>query len=136
MSMSNGAAHSSGNASTLKTRDTVFWFTDILIEKSQSSSVLLKLIEQCTTQIFLISQSTGILAVILYNLDYQFSGLKIIAIIVWLLTIVLAILFSLTYVVKACMFSKTTRQELTSNIVEVCCLASASITFSSVSCYS
>jgi len=116
--------------------DNLVWFTDRLIEKSHSSSVILKLIEQCTTQVFLISQGTGIMAVVLYNLDYQFSGLKVIAIIVWLLTIVLAILFSLTYVVKACMFPKTTRQELTSNIVEVCCLASASITLSSVSYHS
>lgn len=101
-------------------------------EKNRCSSVVLKVIKQCTTQLFLISQGTGVLSVVLYNLDYQFRGLKNIAIIVWLLTIVLAIIFTLTYVIKSCIFPKTIRQEITSNIVEVCCLASASITFSGI----
>lgn len=95
-------------------------------------STLFKLIEDTTTRLFLIAQSTGILAVVLHQLDWQFRGLDIIAIIVWLFTVVITIIFSLIYIAKLCLFPATVRRQLTSDIVELCCLASLSITLGAI----
>lgn len=93
---------------------------------------VLTMIEQTSSQLFLITQSTGILAVILHQLDYQFRGSQIIGIIVWLLTIALLVLFVILYIAKAFLFPKTTKQEITSNIIELCTLASIPITFGTI----
>lgn len=101
-------------------------------ERARRQSLFSTVIEQSTSQLFLITQSTGILAVVLYQLDYRFRGLTIISITVWLLTILLSMLFTLIYIVKAFVLPHNLRYELTSNIVEICCLASACITFGTI----
>ena len=90
------------------------------------------MIEQTSSQLFLITQSTGVLAVTIHQLDYQFRGSQIIGIIVWLLTIALLVLFVLLYIAKSFLFPRTTKQELTTDIVELCTLAGISITFGTI----
>lgn len=90
------------------------------------------MIEQTSSQLFLVTQSTGILAVILHQLDYEFRGSQIIGIIVWLLTITLLVLFLLLYMAKSVLFPSTTKKELTSDITELCTLAGISITFGTI----
>lgn len=68
----------------------------------------------------------------LHQLDWQFRGLDVIAIIVWLFTIVITVIFSLIYIAKLCLFPGTVRRQLTSDVVELCCLASLSITFGAI----
>lgn len=59
-----------------------------------------KMLEGWPTIAFVIPQSTGILATILFQLNWQFRASEIIATIVWLLTIVLFAIFSLLYILK------------------------------------
>ncbi|KAL6721807.1 hypothetical protein ACLMJK_000912 [Lecanora helva] len=94
----------------------------------KSHSFVWNAVEQWTTQTFLITQGSGILAVILHQLDWQFNGSQIISTIVWVFTIVIFILFLLVYLIKAFMFPRLVRQQLDTDIVELCCLASISIT--------
>ncbi|KAL9605299.1 MAG: hypothetical protein Q9179_001506 [Wetmoreana sp. 5 TL-2023] len=98
-------------------------------EKQKQQGFLMKSIEQWTTLVFLISQGSGILATCLFQLDWQFRGSEIIATIMWVFTILVFAIFSLIYIAKICLFPKTVRKELTSNIMELCCLFSPVITF-------
>ncbi|KAL8832758.1 MAG: hypothetical protein Q9170_004756 [Blastenia crenularia] len=92
-------------------------------------SFLKGIIERWSTITFLISQGTGILATVLFQLDWQFQGSEIIATIVWILTILMFVLFSLAYISKIILFPKTVHRQLTSDLTELCCLSSPSITF-------
>ncbi|KFY49100.1 hypothetical protein V495_00748 [Pseudogymnoascus sp. VKM F-4514 (FW-929)] len=84
------------------------------------------------TQWFLVAQGTGIIAVILHQLKYQFTGLNIISYIFWLLTIIFLTLFLAIFVLKIAIFPKVVAETLRTQIGEVACLASISITFTSI----
>lgn len=103
------------------------WFPE------QSQSTLSKCIEGWTSRIFLITQTSGILAVVLHQLNWGFEGSQIISIVVWLFTIVIYLLFLPIYVVKVFMFTRKVHQQLDQDIVELCCLASISITLGVIS---
>ena len=100
----------------------------LLTLSGEQESMISKIIDGWTTQTFLISQGTGVLAVVLHDLDWQFHGSQIISIIVWIITIVIYILFLFTYVIKVFVNPNLVRKQLDSDIVELCCLASISIT--------
>lgn len=106
------------------------FITDSSTDKSQS--VFITITEQSSAQLFLITQATGILAIAIHQLDYGFRGSQTIGIIVWLLTIVLVLVFLSIYIAKACMFPRKLGQELTSDIIELCSLASISVTFGGI----
>lgn len=97
--------------------------------KRKQQSFLMKSIEEWTTITFLISQGSGILATCLFQLNWQFRGSEIIATIVWIFTILIFAIFSFIYIAKTCLFTKTVRRQLTSDIMELCCLSSPVITF-------
>lgn len=90
-------------------------------------------LQNFSSQFFLISQGTGILSILLYDLPYQFRGLKTISIIVWLFTLLQLVLFTIIYVVRAVRFPEGLRVALFSSPVEICCLCSVLITYESVS---
>lgn len=90
---------------------------------------LMKTIEEWTATTFLISQGTGILATVLFQLNWQFRGSEIIATVVWIFTILIFVVFSLLYILKIILFPKTVRRQLTSDVMELCCLSSISISF-------
>ena len=87
------------------------------------------MIEGWTTQTFLISQGSGVLAVVLHDLDWGFHGSHTISTILWIFTIVIYFIFLMIYLLKVIRHPRTVRQELDKDIVELSCLASISITF-------
>ena len=68
------------------------------------------------------------MAVVLHQLDWQFHGSQIISTIIWVFTIVIYILSLLLYIAKVFRFPRVVHQQLDKDIVELCCLASISIT--------
>lgn len=85
-----------------------------------------------SSQWFLLPQGTGIIGVILHQLDYQFNGLEIISQIVWVYGIVLLATGLFFYLLKLWMYPRRVIQVLRADIVEVSCLASISISFTPI----
>ncbi|OOF93947.1 hypothetical protein ASPCADRAFT_172875 [Aspergillus carbonarius ITEM 5010] len=85
-----------------------------------------------SSQWFLIPQGTGIIAVILHQLEYQFDGLQIISRIVWVYTIVLLVLCLSIYLVRVFMYPRCVARALRTSMVETSCLASISVTFTTI----
>ena len=84
------------------------------------------------SQVFLIPQGTGILSVVLHQLDYQFTGLKTIAIILWFIAFITLFIFFITYLLKAALYPRDFCHATSSSTAEAACLASISISFTSV----
>jgi len=82
-----------------------------------------------SSQWFLVPQGTGIIAVILHQLDYQFRGLHIIADIFWVYTIALLVVMLVVYGIRIALYPKQVMTALSTNIIETACLSSISITF-------
>ncbi|RAK84917.1 hypothetical protein BO79DRAFT_274346 [Aspergillus costaricaensis CBS 115574] len=85
-----------------------------------------------SSQWFLIPQGTGVIAIILHQLDYQFHGLRIISVIVWVYTIVLLALCVSVYLARIFMYPRHVARALRASMVEVSCLTSVSITFTTI----
>jgi tellurite resistance protein TehA-like permease len=85
-----------------------------------------------SSQWFLVPQGTGIIAVILHQLDHQFRGLAIISVIAWIYTIVLLMVGVLLYLLRIFMYPRHVARALRTNMIETACLASISITFTSI----
>ncbi|KAH7118491.1 voltage-dependent anion channel [Dactylonectria macrodidyma] len=95
-------------------------------------STLRMAIRNVTTQWFLIPQGTGILSVILHQLDYQFDGLQTISIIFWFICIVTLCLFLLLYLTRLIFYPKEAFHAIATNTIEAACLSSISISFTSI----
>jgi tellurite resistance protein TehA-like permease len=85
-----------------------------------------------SSQWFLLPQGTGTVALILNRLGYQFQGLRIIAEIVWIYTIVLLGICLFFYLLRVMVFPKHVVHELRTNILETSCLASICIAFTTI----
>ncbi|OKO96925.1 Sulfite efflux pump SSU1 [Penicillium subrubescens] len=85
-----------------------------------------------SSQWFLVPQGTGIIAVILHQLDYQFRGLAIISVIVWIYTIALLMVGVLLYLLRIFIYPRHVARTLRTDIIETACLASISITSTSI----
>lgn len=81
---------------------------------------------------FLTSQGTAIICNLLQRLQYQFTGLKIIAKIVWIYSIVLFGVALILYLLRTIVYPKHVRHQLRTDLIETSCLASISIAFSSI----
>lgn len=81
---------------------------------------------------FLIPQGTAIICNLLQRLEYQFTGLKIIAKIVWIYSIVLFGICLILYLLRAIVYPKHVRHQLRTDLIETSCLASISIAFTSI----
>ncbi|OQE47359.1 hypothetical protein PENCOP_c001G05558 [Penicillium coprophilum] len=81
---------------------------------------------------FIVPQGTGIIAVILYRLRYQFNGLKTLATIVWIYTIVQLGLFLILYLLRIFLHPKHVLQQLRNKTIETSCLCCISIAFTSI----
>jgi len=101
-------------------------------QSKKDTSPALIAIRNFKSQWFLIPQGTSIIAVVLHQLRYQFDGLTIIADIFWVLAIVLLLLSLATYIARLTLFPRETVQALASQINETACLASITITFTSI----
>ena len=64
------------------------------------------------SQWFLVPQGTGILAVMLHQLHYQFRGLIIISQILWVLTILMLASISMLYIARGLAFPALVRHQL------------------------
>ncbi|KAK4171666.1 putative malic acid transport protein [Triangularia setosa] len=105
-----------------------------------------KAIQNFTSQWFLVPQGTGITAVIIHQLDYQFPGLDIISFIFFLLTILFLLTTTALYLTRCdkgsprwmtcdtrCMLHpQTALSSLRQTQEEIACLTSISITYSSM----
>ncbi|KAL8992394.1 MAG: hypothetical protein Q9169_007137 [Polycauliona sp. 2 TL-2023] len=89
-------------------------------------------LQRWPTIAFVVPQSTGILASIIFQLNWQFKGSEVIAIVIWLLTIILFAIVTTTYILKSILFPQKVRSELTTDLKSLCFLASPSITFSTI----
>ncbi|KAJ9481799.1 hypothetical protein VN97_g11662 [Penicillium thymicola] len=96
------------------------------------TSPVLRALWNFSSQWFLIPQGTGIIAVILHQLNYQFRGLDIISVIVWIYTIASLLVGLSLYLLRAFIYPRRTARALRSSIVETACLASISITFTTI----
>lgn len=85
-----------------------------------------------STQWFLVPQGTGIIALILHQLDYQFSGIEVISVVIWIYTITLLALCLLAYLLRVILYPRHVARVLRTSIVETACLASIPITFTSI----
>ncbi|OIW30040.1 putative malic acid transport protein [Coniochaeta ligniaria NRRL 30616] len=85
-----------------------------------------------TAQWFLVPQGTGIIAVILHQLDYQFDGLHIISYIFWLLTIVLLVGMLVIYLARCTLYPRRVLHHIKHDLSESACLASICITYTSI----
>ncbi|OKL56090.1 hypothetical protein UA08_08779 [Talaromyces atroroseus] len=85
-----------------------------------------------SSQWFLIPQGTGIVAIILHQLKYQFHGLETISEIVWVYTIVLLSVFILLYMLRVCVYPRHVAAEYRTNIAETSCLASIGIALTTI----
>jgi tellurite resistance protein TehA-like permease len=99
---------------------------------SISSSPASIALRNFTSQWFLIPQGTGIIAVILHQLDYQFNGLVIISEIFWVLTVMLLLVMIVVYLLRIVLFPKQVAEALSTDANETACLASISITFTTI----
>lgn len=83
-------------------------------------------------QFFLIPQGMGIIAVILQQLDYQFGALQVLAKIVWIYTMVLLAVTLFLYLLRLYWYPKHVAYELHHNLIEISCLASIVITYTTI----
>ncbi|KAF9887092.1 hypothetical protein FE257_010586 [Aspergillus nanangensis] len=83
-------------------------------------------------QWFLIPQGTGIIAILLHQLHYQFGALPILAKIVWIYTIALFGIALILYTLRIMLYRHHVAHELRTNLLETSCLGSIAVTFTSV----
>ncbi|KAJ5276344.1 hypothetical protein N7524_002497 [Penicillium chrysogenum] len=81
---------------------------------------------------FIVPQGTGIIAVILYRLKYQFNGLTTLATIVWIYTIVQLGLFLILYLIRTFLHPRHVLHQLRNNSAETSCLCCISIASTSI----
>jgi tellurite resistance protein TehA-like permease len=80
---------------------------------------------------FLLPQGTGIVAVILHQLDYQFHGLQTISVIIWLFQLVLLLVAFILYLARFAQSPGRMLYAIVNNTTEAACLASISVAFTS-----
>lgn len=85
-----------------------------------------------TSQWFLVPQGTGIVAVVLHELDYQFDGLQIISYIFWVLAIISLVGTLAVYLARCVLFPHHVASALRDDMGEVACLASICISYTSI----
>ncbi|EPS32720.1 hypothetical protein PDE_07680 [Penicillium oxalicum 114-2] len=102
------------------------------VSRRQPKHALSRAIWNFSSQWFLIPQGTGVIAVILHQLDYQFRGLQVISVIIWIYTIVLLAVGLVLYLLRVFLFPQHVAHEIRDNMSEIACLASISITFTTI----
>ncbi|BCR92567.1 putative malic acid transport protein [Aspergillus chevalieri] len=85
-----------------------------------------------STQWFLVPQGTGIISLILHQLDYQFSGIEVISVVIWIYTIILLALCLFVYLLRIILYPRHVARVLRTSIIETACLASVPITSTSI----
>ncbi|KAK5657562.1 hypothetical protein OQA88_3135 [Cercophora sp. LCS_1] len=88
--------------------------------------------QSMTTQWFLVPQGTGIVALVLHQLDYQFAGLRTISYVFWVLTITLLLGFLATYLARCIFFPSKVLRALQHETGEVAGLSSICIAYTSI----
>lgn len=96
------------------------------------ASALSRALWNFSSQWFLIPQGTGILAVILHTLDYQFDEIHTLAYIIWVYTIVLLGLCLFLYMLRVILYPKHVVHQFQTSLVETSCLASFCIAFTTI----
>jgi tellurite resistance protein TehA-like permease len=85
-----------------------------------------------SSQWVLVAQGTGIMAVVLHQLDYQFNGLIIISEIIWVYTIILLFTSVLLYTIRTIIYPQHVKDHLTTSLLELTSLSNIMTTFFSI----
>ncbi|KOS20019.1 Sulfite efflux pump SSU1 [Escovopsis weberi] len=80
---------------------------------------------------FLIPQGTGIVAIILHQLDYQFDGLEAISVVFWIITLTTLLFFTITYLLRFIAAPAVVYNRIINDTTEAACLASFSVALTS-----
>ncbi|KAK4459674.1 putative malic acid transport protein [Cladorrhinum samala] len=91
-----------------------------------------KALQNFSSQWFLVPQGTGIIAVILHQLDYQFAGLHIISYIFWVLAIIFLLTCVSIYAARCVRYPRKVVAALQNTQEETACLTSVCITYTSI----
>ncbi|KAK0774374.1 Plasma membrane sulfite pump involved in sulfite metabolism [Friedmanniomyces endolithicus] len=105
---------------------------DVDSQDSQRVAAWRVALKNFSSQWFLIPQGTGILAVILHNLHYQFHGLDHISQIFWVITIATLASFLVIYLLRVVFFPRHVAHEISQNSMETACLSSIGIAFTTI----
>ena len=82
-----------------------------------------------SAQWFALPMSTGILAIIMHLLPYQFHGLPVLATIMFVLDIILFVLVSILFIIKWTVYPHTAVQKTAGNLDEIGFFGAAPISF-------
>ncbi|KAF3189560.1 hypothetical protein TWF788_010635 [Orbilia oligospora] len=99
---------------------------------SSSSSSWDLALRNFSSQWFLVSQGTGVLSLVLRNLNHQFKGLGVISIIIWLYTCIIYLATLTFYLIRCYKYPKQVQSALRNDITETAALSSISITLSTI----
>lgn len=103
-----------------------------MASSTSPTSPTIVVVRNFTSQWFLVPQGTGIIALILHQLDYQFRGLGIIADVFWVITIALLVSTVAVYLLRTAMYPHEVASAISSDTSESSCLSCIAITFTSI----
>jgi len=85
-----------------------------------------------SSQWFIVPQGAGITALVLHQLDYRFQGQQTIAYVISAFTALSLALSLVVYLVRTALYPRHVAAKLSQNVIEVACLSSISIAFTSL----
>lgn len=92
-----------------------------------------KAIENFSAIWFTLPMNTGILAILMHNLPYQFNGLGVLSTIMYIFQLVLFISFSSVFILRLILYPRSVRRMTTSNMDEAAMWSTAPIAFLTMS---
>ncbi|CAD6584305.1 MAG: hypothetical protein ASARMPRED_001731 [Alectoria sarmentosa] len=95
----------------------------------QGKSAFQNTLENFTPKWFAISMNTGILAILMHKLPYQFNGLHVLSIIMYLVDLTLFVIVCSMTILRWALYPETAKRKSAASIDEIAFLAAAPITF-------
>lgn len=99
---------------------------------SHSHSPAATALRNFSSQWVLVAQGTGIMGVILHQLNYRFNGIVILSEIIWVYTILLLSTAVLLYLIRIITYPKHVKHHLSTSLLELTSVANIMTTFSSI----
>lgn len=95
----------------------------------QGKSAFQNTLENFTPKWFAISMNTGILAILVHEIPYQFKGLYVLSIIMYLVDLTLFVIVCSMTILRWALYPKAAKRKSAASIDEIAFLAAAPITF-------
>lgn len=96
---------------------------------NQPKSAFQNTLENFTSTWFVIPMNTGILAIIMHQLPYQFNGLPVLCTIMYLVALTLFVIISFLTILRWTLYAKAAQPKTAASVDEMSFLATAPITF-------